>query len=247
MNAIEITDLRKQYAHKDVLKNLSLTVKAGETLGLLGSNGAGKTTLLKVIAGLSRPDAGDVKIFGLSAGTRSRRVCQFSGLVTQENNIERELSIRESLLLYARLYNVANAAARVDDVICQFDMESWADKTVEEVSGGMARRAMIARAILPAPRLLLLDEPSVGLDPDMRREVWTSVDKLRQAGTTIVITTHYMEEAEQLCSRVALLKDGVIAHLATVEEIKRLVAFQAGQSSVSLETAFLHLVHREAV
>lgn len=245
--AVEINGLTKAYQRRVVLRGLELSVKSGEIVGLLGSNGAGKTTLLKVIAGLSRPDAGQVDVFGFSAGERSREFCRMIGMVPQENNIERELSILDSLRFYARLYGVADAAARVDAVIAQFAMEEWADKTVDEVSGGMARRAMIARAVIPQPRLLLLDEPSVGLDPDMRREVWAAIDALRRDGTSVVITTHYMEEAERLCDRIALLKDGKIVHMSTAEEMKRLAAAKSGERCDDLETAFLQLVRGEAV
>lgn len=245
--AIEINGLTKAYQRRVVLRELELSVKSGEIVGLLGPNGAGKTTLLKVIAGLSRPDAGQVDVFGLSAAKRSRKFCRMIGMVPQENNIERELSIYDSLRLYAQLYGVTDAAARVDAVIAQFDMQDWTDKTVDEVSGGMARRAMIARVVIPQPRLLLLDEPSVGLDPDMRREVWAAIDALRRDGTSVVITTHYMEEAERLCDRIALLRDGKIVHMSTVEEMKRLATAKSGRHCDDLETAFLQLVRGEAV
>lgn len=245
MNALYLKDICKNYDKEKVLKNISFTVQKGEIVGLLGPNGAGKTTLLRIIAGLSKPSAGDLEIFGLKACDRDAEMKKDIGLVMQDNNMEREFTVWEALYYYARLYGVKNPALEVECAIKAFGMNEWKDRRIDKLSGGMARRAMIARATLPAPQLLLMDEPSVGLDPDARLEIWNEVRKLKAQGKTIIITTHYMDEAEALCDRIAILKNGELLGIDTAASLKNRVS-SAGEY-ITLEKAFLHFIGKEAI
>lgn len=240
--ALSLHCLCKSYGRQQVLQDISLTVAPGEVFGLLGPNGAGKTTLMKLIAGLSRPDSGRLTIFGRDGGGDRQQIKHTLGLVAQDNNLEREFTVQEALLTYARLYGVARPRQRVAEVVQEFDLAALLAKQVSVLSGGMARRVLIARALLPAPRLVLLDEPTVGLDPDVRQDIWAVVRRLAAAGTTVFMTTHYMEEAEQLCRRVALVKAGRIVAAGTPAALASLA--DAGENP-TLEAAFLRLV-REA-
>ena len=241
---LALRQVSKRYGDTAAIDRVSLQVNHGEIFGLLGPNGAGKTTLLKLIAGLSRPDAGSLALLdGEPIRSREHRN-RFVGLVPQESNLERELSVEEALLVYARLFAVREPRQRVDAAMRQFALLSLRTKRVGVLSGGMARRALIARALLPEPQLLLLDEPTVGLDPDVRREIWRIVRDLAAAGKTILMTTHYMEEAEQLCHRIALLKAGRIVATGTPAALKAM-ASPENDAPVTLETAFLQLIREE--
>ncbi|MBQ1867859.1 ABC transporter ATP-binding protein [Selenomonas sp.] len=221
-----------------ILQDVSLMVQAGEIMGLLGPNGAGKTTLIRLLAGLARPDSGRICMFGEDAAKRSVKFRRLMGLVPQENTFESELTIEQSMLCSARLYGIANARAKVEAVCREFQIGSWRKKYPEKLSGGMKRRAMIARAMLSSPQVLLLDEPSVGLDPDMRQEIWQAVKKLKAAGKTVLITTHYMEEAEKLCDRIAFLRAGQVIYQGTTAGMRQKIS---PQQEISLEDAFVAL------
>jgi ABC-type multidrug transport system ATPase subunit len=240
-----VKNICKRYGDQTILDQISLSVASGEIFGLLGPNGAGKTTLMKVISGLSLPDTGHVEFLG--AGSSRDRVLfkRLVGLVPQESNLERELTVEEALLVYARLFGVERPQQRVTQVMCQFDLLPLRTKKVGLLSGGMARRAMIARVLLPEPRLLLLDEPTVGLDPDVRQDIWQIIQGLAASGKTIFMTTHYMDEAEQLCHRIALLKLGKIVASGAPETLKNL-AITATGTTATLEEAFIRLIREES-
>ncbi|MCR5440408.1 ABC-2 type transport system ATP-binding protein [Selenomonas sp. WCT3] len=221
-----------------ILRNVSLEMKTGEVMGLLGPNGAGKTTLIRLMAGLARPDAGHIRVFGEDAARRSVKFRRLIGLVPQENTFESELTIEQSMLCTAKLYGIVDARTRVEEVCRQFQIGSWRKKYPEKLSGGMKRRAMIARAMLPSPDVLLLDEPSVGLDPDMRQDIWQAVRNLKAAGKTVLLTTHYMEEAEELCDRIAFLRAGQVLYTGTTTGIRQQIS---PEQEISLEDAFLAL------
>lgn len=243
--ALILHQLSKSYDQHMVLCGVSLAVTQGEIFGLLGPNGAGKTTLMKLIAGLSRPDSGQLTIFGQETSRKRQGLRHTIALVAQDNNLEREFTVQEALLTYARLYGIAEAWQRVEQIVEEFHLSAILSKRVAVLSGGMARRLLIARALLARPRLLLLDEPTVGLDPDVRHDIWVMIRQQAAAGTTIFMTTHYMEEAEQLCQRLALLKAGQVVAVDTPAGIKNLAAAGAGVSQgghATLETAFLQLV-----
>lgn len=225
---------------KKILEDVTLDVESGTVMGLLGPNGAGKTTLIRLVAGLARPDAGTIHVCGEDAAKRSVRFRRLIGLVPQENTLESELTVGESLLAYARLYGIKDAKEMVHQTAERYHLSDFLDKRPEEISGGMKRRAVIARAAMTDPAVLLLDEPSAGLDPDLRQEVWALIRKLRDAGKTLLLTTHYMEEAERLCGRIAFLRAGRLRALDTAAGIRA-----AAGDAKDLEQAFLRLSHEE--
>ena len=225
---------------KKILEDVTLDVESGTVMGLLGPNGAGKTTLIRLVAGLARPDTGTIHVCGEDAAKRSVRFRRLIGLVPQENTLESELTVGESLLAYARLYGIKDAKEMVHQTAERYHLSDFLDKRPEEISGGMKRRAVIARAAMTDPAVLLLDEPSAGLDPDLRQEVWALIRKLRDAGKTLLLTTHYMEEAERLCGRIAFLRAGRLRALDTAEGIRA-----AAGDAKDLEQAFLRLSHEE--
>lgn len=244
--AVELAALTKVYDGKKSVDNLSLTVPAGEVFGLLGPNGAGKTTVMKLIAGLTRPTSGVVRIFGVNRADEPTAAKKLVGLVPQDNNLERELTVKEALQVYCKLFNVPQAKRRIGEVLAKFNLEQSCHKKVSILSGGTARRALIARALLPEPKLLLLDEPTVGLDPDVRQELWTIVRQLTGEGKSIILTTHYMEEAEQLCQQVAMLRSGRLVLLDTPAGIKRQTD-NTGQPVGALEALFIKLAREGGV
>ena len=238
--AIVIANVSCSRKGKKILEDVTLDVESGTVMGLLGPNGAGKTTLIRLVAGLARPDAGTIHVCGEDAAKRSVRFRRLIGLVPQENTLESELTIGESLLAYARLYGINDAKEMVHQTAERYHLSDFLDKRPEEISGGMKRRAVIARAAMTDPAVLLLDEPSAGLDPDLRHEVWALIRKLRDAGKTLLLTTHYMEEAERLCGRIAFLRAGRLRALDTAEGIRA-----AAGDAKDLEQAFLRLSHEE--
>ena len=238
--AIVIAGVSCSRKGKKILEDVTLDVESGTVMGLLGPNGAGKTTLIRLVAGLARPDAGTIHVCGEDAAKRSVRFRRLIGLVPQENTLESELTVGESLLAYARLYGINDAKEVVHQTAERYHLSDFLDKRPEEISGGMKRRAVIARAAMTDPAVLLLDEPSAGLDPDLRHEVWALIRKLRDAGKTLLLTTHYMEEAERLCGRIAFLRAGRLRALDTAEGIRA-----AAGDAKDLEQAFLRLSHEE--
>lgn len=238
--AIVIANVSCSRKGKKILEDVTLDVESGTVMGLLGPNGAGKTTLIRLVAGLARPDAGTIHVCGEDAAKRSVHFRRLIGLVPQENTLESELTVGESLLAYARLYGINDAKEVVHQTAERYHLSDFLDKRPEEISGGMKRRAVIARAAMTDPAVLLLDEPSAGLDPDLRHEVWALIRKLRDAGKTLLLTTHYMEEAERLCGRIAFLRAGRLRALDTAEGIRA-----AAGDAKDLEQAFLRLSHEE--
>ena len=238
--AIVIANVSCSRKGKKILEDVTLDVESGSVMGLLGPNGAGKTTLIRLVAGLARPDAGTIHVCGEDAAKRSVRFRRLIGLVPQENTLESELTVGESLLAYARLYGINDAKEMVHQTAERYHLSDFLDKRPEEISGGMKRRAVIARAAMTDPAVLLLDEPSAGLDPDLRQEVWALIRKLRDAGKTLLLTTHYMDEAERLCGRIAFLRAGRLRAVDTAEGIRA-----AAGDAKDLEQAFLRLSHEE--
>ncbi len=208
--AIRVSGVVKQFGDVRALDGLDLVVPRSATFGLLGPNGAGKSTLMRLLMGTAVPSAGSVEVLGLPLPEAAVEVRSRTGLVSQADNLDDELTCAENLTVYARLYGVAaqERAAAVARGLAFAHLTDRADTLAAQLSGGMRRRLQIARALLHGPELVLLDEPTVGLDPQIRQEVWRLVGAIRADGATVVLTTHYIEEAERLCDEVTIVDHG---------------------------------------
>jgi ABC-2 type transport system ATP-binding protein len=209
--ALEVDGLVKSFGAVRAVDGLSFSLAPGEFVGLLGPNGAGKTTTIKMLTGLMRPGGGAIRCFGVDFARDPRAAKRRIGVVHQITNLDRDLTARENLTLHAILHGIgaADRRERIDEALRFAGLEAAADRPVKTFSGGMGRRLVIVRALLHQPQLLFLDEPTVGLDPQIRRDLWDLIVRVNQAkGTAILLTTHYIEEAEKLCSRVLILDAG---------------------------------------
>jgi ABC-2 type transport system ATP-binding protein len=223
--AIEVKDLRKSYGKVEVLKELNLQVKRGALLALLGPNGAGKTTTIRILATLLHPDSGTARIFGHDVVQEADAVRRRVSLTGQFASVDEELTGLENLVLVARLlgYSWGQARARATELLNAFDLVEAADRLVKNYSGGMRRRLDIAASIVIAPDILFLDEPTAGLDPRSRRQVWDIIRMLLAAGTTVLLTTQYLEEADQLADRIVIIDHGAVIADGTIAELKKSV------------------------
>jgi ABC-2 type transport system ATP-binding protein len=238
---LSIRGLTKRYDDGTLaVAGLNLEVPAGEFFGLLGPNGAGKTTLINAVCNLIRVTAGEVEVFGQPATSLTAR--RLVGLAEQDPNLDRFLSVREALLYHGGYYGMTRQRSleRAEEMIDIFDLRAKADARAPKLSGGMRRRLLLARALLHEPRLVILDEPTAGVDIELRHELWRYIRRLHSEGTTIVLTTHYLEEAEALCEDVALIAGGRIVARDDTEGLKR--RFDAD----SLEGVYLKAVGRSA-
>lgn len=216
---LEVEHLSKTYRQLKAVDDVSLQIAPGEIFGLLGPNGAGKTTVIKMISTLCRPDSGTVTIKGFDIHTHSRQARAVLAVVPQENNLDGDLSVVDNLRIHAALHQVTRPRRAIDTVIKEFGLADKARIPVEKLSGGQKRRVMIARVMLSRPGLILLDEPTLGLDPSFRRELWNIIAQIRQQGTAILLTTHYTDEAEALCDRVAIMSQGRILQEGTPQNL----------------------------
>ncbi|MDP6173958.1 MAG: ABC transporter ATP-binding protein [Rhodospirillales bacterium] len=227
---IELNCVGKKFDGRPVVDGFDLSVPNGARLGLLGPNGAGKTTLLRMIYGVTRPDAGSVRVFGTDITRDPRPVRARLGVTLQDNVLIDALSPRENLTVFGRYHLLGGAALsnRVNELIHFLDLESHADLAVEKLSGGFKRRLAVALSLMNSPELLILDEPTTGLDPAVRHALWSRIRKLGGAGTTVLITTHYMDEAQRLCDSVVIMDGGkAIARGVPEDLITRHLAPQA--------------------
>ena len=246
--AIEFHQVKKSYGDKTVVDGLSFHVNAGECFGLLGPNGAGKTTTLRMLLGIASPDAGTIRLCGEPIPERARFARMRVGVVPQFDNLDPDFTVSENLLVFGRYFGLSAAETRVlVPPLLEFArLESKAHARVSELSGGMRRRLTLARALVNDPDVLIMDEPTTGLDPQARRNLWELVQHIRDKGTTVIITTHYMDEAEVLCDRVAIIDSGKIIALATPDQlIDNLVAtgFERPKEmkAANLEDVFIQL------
>lgn len=214
---IEIAGLTKKYGDRTVVDNLSLSIKQGELFGLLGPNGAGKTTTIRMLTMLTRPTDGRITIGNCRLSSDERQIKAIIGVVPQHFNLDIELTARENLELHGRLHQIPSQERklRIEELLEFVDLSDRGNEMVQTFSGGMKRRLMIARALLHRPKVLFLDEPTVGLDPQVRRRLWDLVRLMASEGLTVLLTTHYIEEAESLCQRVAILDKGKLIALDT--------------------------------
>jgi ABC-2 type transport system ATP-binding protein len=224
---IHTENLTKVYAGTDfaAVDQLNLDVHAGEIFGLLGPNGAGKTTTAGMLTTRVVPTSGQAFLAGVDIAAHPALAKQLSGIVSQQNTLDRQLTVWENLYFHGRLFGIGAKASRrtADELLEQFQLAKWAKASVYALSGGMAQRLMVARAIFHRPQVLFLDEPTAGLDPQSRLALWDLLGTLHRDGQTILLTTHYMEEADQLCDRVAIMDHGKILALDTPAALKQSV------------------------
>ena len=218
MNAIEVSGLSRTFNSLRAVDNISFTVEAGEIFGFLGHNGAGKTTSIRMLTGQLRPTAGRALVAGCDVVIERRRLKPFIGVVSENQNLYERMSGRENLAFAARLYDTGSK--RIDEVLDQVGLLDRAGDKVQDYSNGMKQRVLIARALLHQPQIIFLDEPTSGLDPVVGRDIRRLVLELARQGVTVFLTTHYMEEADQLCDRVAFISDGRIVALDTPDNLK---------------------------
>jgi lipooligosaccharide transport system ATP-binding protein len=210
--AVLARELRKSYGPRVALDGIDFEVEPGICFGFLGPNGAGKTTTMKMIYGLAAIGGGELRVLGMDAARERRRIKARLGVVPQETNLDGELTVRENLVVHARYFGLEpqQVAARVDELLDFTLLRERADESIWSLSGGMKRRLLVARALVNDPELIVLDEPTTGLDPQARLAVWRALERLRARGVTLLLTTHYMEEAARLCDRLLIMDHGRI-------------------------------------
>jgi ABC-2 type transport system ATP-binding protein len=218
---IRIQKLTKNYKNVAALKGIDLEVEAGELFAYLGPNGSGKTTTIRILTGLAKRTSGDATLHGFHIERDTLQAKRQCGLVPQTINLDHELTVFENLDLHGRLFNMTRRerSARIDELLEYVEIQDRRDSPVKHLSGGLKRRVMVARALMHSPRILFLDEPTVGLDPSIRRRIWSLIKRIQQNGATIFLTTHYIEEAEFLANRVAFLDEGRIVALDTPQNL----------------------------
>lgn len=244
MSAITVSHLTKIYPNNiAALQDIFLEIKAGEFFALLGPNGAGKTTLINILTGLSNKTAGEVTLFGKDIVTEYQKARSLIGLVPQEFNFDIFEKVYNILYFNAGYFGipVAQRFARIKEVLEELQLWDRRDAKARELSGGMKRKLMIARALMHAPKILILDEPTAGVDVETRKTMWKYFRKLNLEGVTILLTTHYLEEAEQLCQRVAIINKGRIIKL----DLTKNLLHQQGKDAAKLEDVFIALTQND--
>ena len=219
---VEARGLTKVYGAQPAVDAIDFSVKRSETFGLLGPNGAGKSTTMRMIACRTPLTSGELLVEGLDVRTQGRQIRSLIGVVPQENNLDPDLNVIRNLIVYASYFRIprTRAAQRANELLHFIGLSGRADARIDHLSGGMKRRLMIARALLHEPRLLVLDEPTTGLDPQVRQEIWQKLEELRRvSGVTILLSTHYMEEAEKLCERLVVIDRGQILATGTPKDL----------------------------
>jgi ABC-2 type transport system ATP-binding protein len=247
--AIITIDLTKTYKDVCAVKNLNLNVHSGEVFGFLGPNGAGKTTTIRALTGLTEPSSGSIWVSGFDVIREPVKVKQVIGVVQQNLTFDLDLNLQENMELHARLHHVSidERRKRIEEVLNFAGLTRQSEKMVEDLSGGMKKAAMIARALIHRPRVLFLDEPTVGLDVQVRRRMWDLIRSLSRSGTTIFLTTHYIEEAEALCQRVGIVHEGTLIALGSPSELRHSVGLVTVEILCDNEfTRYEHFANREA-
>ena len=247
-SAVEIIALTKEYSGKRVIDGLSLQVQEGEVFGFLGPNGAGKSTAIRILTTLTKPTAGRAMINGFDVVKEPYRVKSLFGVVQQHLSLNRELTVKENLDFHARLHHLSKSERyrRIDELLDFVDMSEQADQLIDKISGGMKRRTMIARALIHRPKLLFLDEPTVGLDAQSRRRVWDLIRGMNSEGSTVFLTTHYIDEAEALCHRAGIIHQGRSMAIGSPEELRRRLGTIAVESKQEGLTSYRYFPDREA-
>lgn len=247
--AIRVEGIEKSFKDVQVLKGVDFEVAAGSIFALLGSNGAGKTTLVRILSTLLKPDAGTAAVHGYDVTSNPGEVRESISLTGQFAAVDEVLTGRENLVLIAKLRHLKDPAAIAEGLLARFSLTEAGDRRASTYSGGMRRRLDIAMSLIGNPPVIFLDEPTTGLDPQARIEVWQTVKQLANSGTTVLLTTQYLDEAEQLADRIAILHQGTIIQNGTLAELKRLLPpakVEYIEKQPSLEDVFLALVGKES-
>jgi ABC-2 type transport system ATP-binding protein len=245
---IQVKGLQKSYKKIHVLKGVDFEVEKGSIFALLGSNGAGKTTIVKILTTLLKQDSGTAAVNGFDVASKPDSVRQSISLTGQFAAVDEILTGRENLIMIAKLRHLKNARQVADELLKRFALIEAADRRASTYSGGMRRRLDIAMSLVGKPQVIFLDEPTTGLDPEARIEVWKSVKELADSGTTVFLTTQYLEEAEQLADRIAILHEGRIIANGTLEELKKLfppAKVEYVEKQPSLEEIFLAIIGKK--
>lgn len=222
MSVIHVTNLTKKYNDTPAVNNLTFSVEKGEIFGLLGPNGAGKTTTIKLLTSQIRPDGGAIKILGFDALKEPMKIKEKMGVVFEEQNFYPRLTVAQNLRFFAKLYSIKQD--RIDAVLEFVKLDHRKNDEAGKLSRGLKQRLLIARALIPEPELIFLDEPTVGLDPHVARDIRDLFRDLKKRGKTLFLTTHYMEEADELCDRIAIINEGTIVKLDTPGNLKRVLS-----------------------
>ena len=243
--ALQVRGLRKSYDKLHVLQGVDFDVARGSIFALLGSNGAGKTTIVRILTTLLKPDSGTARVNGLDVVSQPARVRESISLTGQFAAVDEILTGRENLILIAKLRHVKSAGTVADDLLGRFGLADAAERRVSTYSGGMRRRLDIAMSLIGNPRIIFLDEPTTGLDPEGRIEVWKVIQNLADSGTTVLLTTQYLDEAEKLADRIAILHEGTIIVSGTLEDLRKLLPpakVEYVERQPTLEEIFLAVV-----
>ena len=217
MNIVTARNLSKHYGDLEAVHDITFEISGGECYGFLGPNGAGKTTVMGIIYCYMPPTSGEARVFDLSVREQPSEIKSRIGVMPQDNNLDPDLSVIENLIVYARYFDINKneASARARNLLDFIELREKSHVPIKDLSGGMKRRLMLARALINNPEILILDEPTTGLDPHSRHSVWDQLNHLKSKGITLILTTHYMEEAEKLCDRVAIMDSGSIITIDT--------------------------------
>jgi len=242
--AISIKNISKNYGALQALDDISLSIEPGEFFGLLGPNGAGKTTLISILAGLAKADRGHASIMGADVQSAFRQARRMLGVVPQELVFDPFFTVRETLQFQSGYFGIRKNNAWVEEIMAHLDLTGKADSNMRSLSGGMKRRVLVAQALVHRPPVIILDEPTAGVDVELRQSLWQFISRLNQDGHTIVLTTHYLEEAEALCQRIAMLKQGKIVALDTTKNLlsQHGSIKKDGEGKVDLEDVFVNIM-----
>ncbi len=239
MQIVSAKDLTKNYGTLRAVDHIDFQIERGECFGFLGPNGAGKTTVMGVIYCFMPPTSGEVKVFGIDVTADPSRIKSRIGVMPQDESLDPDLSVFENLIVYARYFDIPKKVSIpfAGELLRFVELEDKAEVSIRDLSGGMKRRLLLARALINNPELLILDEPTVGLDPYSRHSVWEKMDALKSKGVTLILTTHYMEEAQKICDRIAIMNAGKIV---TIDTPSHLMSSYEG----TLEDVYLKLTGR---
>ena len=243
--AVDVQAVQKRYGNVHALRGVDLRVEQGEFFALLGPNGAGKTTLISALAGLARPDSGALKVMGYNVIDNYREARRHLGVVPQELVFDPFFTVRETLQFQSGYFGIKKNSAWIDELLHHLALEEKADANMRSLSGGMKRRVLVAQALVHKPPVIVLDEPTAGVDVELRQTLWQFIRRLNREGHTILLTTHYLEEAEELCTRVAMLKQGQVVALDTTANL--LNRFNAKYVTLRLENGELPGTTRAAL